>query len=114
MGLRETEKTTEIVLQRIENTLSSMEQMSFDAINITDRLLSLTSQSREFAATLKAGSQEERDAAFESICQNLDQILETAFQVNNVSHELEKEAVYQRDTTENLKQIIEFLYAMTE
>ena len=38
----------------------------------------------------------------------------TAFTVNNVSHELEKETIYQRDTMESIKQIVEFLYAMTE
>lgn len=114
MGLRETEKTTEMVLERMENSMCSMEQMSFDSINITDRLVALTSQTREDAGIMRTGSEKERDMAFESICRNLDQILETAFQVNNVSHELEKETVYQRDTTENIKQIIDFLYAMTE
>lgn len=113
MGLQETEKTTEMVLERMENSLCSMEQMSFDSINITDRLVSLISQAREYAGIMQNGSRKERDVAFESVCQTLDQILETAFQVNNVSHELEKETVYQRDTTENIKLIIEFLYAMT-
>ena len=113
MGLHETEKSTEMVLERMENSLNSVEQMSFDAINITDRLVSLISQARECAIIMQNGSRQERDIAFESLCQNLDQILETAFEVNNVSHELEKEAVYQRDTTETIKQIIEFLYAMT-
>lgn len=39
-------------------------------------------------------------------------MLENAFQVNNVSHELEKEVLYQRDTTDSIRQIIEFLYAV--
>lgn len=114
MGLRETEKTTELVLERMENTLSTMEQMSFDSINITDRLVTLTSEARERASFMRTASREERDSAFEDICKILDQILQTAFTVNNISHELEKEAVYQRDTSENIKQIIECLYAMTD
>lgn len=114
MGLRETEETTEVVLKRMENTLCSMEQMSFDFINITDKLAALTSEAREYANVMKSGSEQERNEAFESICKILDQILETTFTVNKISHDLEREAVYQRDTSENIKQIIEFLYAMTD
>ena len=114
MGLSETEKTTEMVLERMETSLSSMEQMSFDSINITDRLVTLVSESREYAGIMKTGPDADRDEAFEAICQKLDQILETAFTVNNVSHELEKEIVYQRDTADNIKGIVEFLYAMSE
>lgn len=114
MVLRETEKNTELVLERMENTLSRMEQMSFDSINITDRLVTLTSEAKGYASIMRVGSKGERDGAFEAICKILDQMLETAFIINNVSHELEKETVYQRDTSENLKQIIEFLYAMTD
>ena len=36
MGLRETEESTELVLERMENTLNNLEQMSYDSINITD------------------------------------------------------------------------------
>ena len=39
MGLRETEESTELVLERMENTLNNLEQMSYDSINITDRLV---------------------------------------------------------------------------
>jgi hypothetical protein len=39
LELRGTEETTEIVLERMENSLGSLEQMSFDAINITDTLV---------------------------------------------------------------------------
>ena len=35
MGLKETENTTEVVLERMENTMMNLEQMSFDSINIT-------------------------------------------------------------------------------
>ncbi len=112
MDFQETRKTTELVLGRMETSLSSMEQMSFDAINITDRLVTLTSEAREHAQVLRSGNELERNDAYNAICQNLNQILETAFTINNVSHELEKESVYQRDTTGNIKQIIDFLYDM--
>ena len=114
MGLRETEETTGRVLERLEYTLCSMEQMTFDSINVTDRLVTLTSDARECAAIMREGTEEVRDEAFECMCQIMDQILEIAFTVNNISHELEKEAVYQRETTDNIKQIVEFLYAMTD
>ncbi len=114
MGLKETEKSTDIVLERMENTLCNMEQMSFDSINITDRLVTLISDARELAALMKTGTQEERDEAFTSMRGILDQLLDTAFTVNNVSHELEKEAMYQRDTTDNIRQIVDYLYSMTD
>lgn len=114
MGLRETEKNTEMVLERMENTLNSIEQMSFDSINITDRLVALTSEAKEHAAAMKAGSKEERNAEFLSICKILDQIQEATLKANHVVHGLEKETIYQRDTTANLRQIIDFLYAMTD
>lgn len=110
MDLKETEKTTKLVVERMETSMSTMEQMSFDAINITDRLVSLTSKTKEQMPVLRNGTEEERQGAFETVCGNLEQILETGFQVNNVSHELEKEIVYQRDTTDSIKQIIKLLY----
>lgn len=109
----ETERDTERVLERMENSLNSMEQMSFDAINITDRLVVLTSEVREHAMVIRRSkSDDEKNRAFDAVQKNLEQILETAFSVNNVSHELEQETVYQRNTTESLRQIIDFLYAM--
>lgn len=114
MSFKETEETTEVVLERLDNTLCSMEQMSFESINVTDKLVTLASEARECAMVMKIGSEKERIQAFNKISGILDQVLETAFTVNNISHELEKEAVYQRDTTESIKQIIEFFYAMTE
>ena len=38
--MEEMEQTTEKVLGRMENSLDSLEQMSFDSINITDKLVS--------------------------------------------------------------------------
>lgn len=110
MGLKETEKTTKLVVERMDTSMSTMEQMSFDGINITDRLVTLTSETKEQMPVLKNGTEEERHAAFEIVCDNLDQILKTASQVSNVSHELEKQIVYQRDTTDSIKQIIKLLY----
>ena len=112
MKWKDTEWTTERVVERMETSMCSMEQMSFDAINITDSLVTLTSKAREYAATMKNGDVSEREESFEQIGRILDQVLENAFQVNNVSHELEKEVLYQRDTTDSIRQIIEFLYAV--
>ena len=97
MEWKETENATQSVVERMETSMSSMEQMSFDAINITDSLVTLTSKAKEYASLMKN-----------------DKVLETAFQVNNVSHELEQEVIYQRDTTANIRQIIDFLYSMAD
>jgi len=41
-------------------------------------------------------------------------LLDTSFEVNNVSHELEKETVYQRETVESIKQIVDYLYSISD
>lgn len=114
MGLRENEADTELVLNRMENTMNNLEQMSFDSINVTDRLVTLLGEAREYAAIMKSGTETERDKAFGMLCEILDKILETAFIVNNISHDLENETLYQRDTVEAIKQIVDFFYSMTD
>ena len=91
MGLRETEESTADILERMENTLNNLEQMSFDSINITDRLVTLISNARELVLVMNEGNIEERDNAFKEMSKILDKLLDTAFIVNNVSHELENE-----------------------
>ena len=107
MELRQTEQATVTVLKRMENSLDSLEQMSLDSINITDKLVSGIDEIRDCAES-------DREYIMEIIKKLLQELLNTAFTVNNVSHELEKETIYQRDTMESIKQIVEFLYAMTE
>lgn len=114
MGLRETEETTEVVIQRMENSLDSLEQMSLDAINVTDKLVSRIDEIRQCVEEMALCSESDRDCIVELIKKLLQELLNTAFTVNNVSHELERETIYQRDTLENIKQIVEFLYAMSE
>ena len=113
MGLKETENTTEIVLERMENTMMNLEQMSFDAINITDRLVTLLSDARELLAVLGVENEKNRVAALQGLEEIFNQLLDTSFEVNNVSHELEKETVYQRETVESIKQIVDYLYSMS-
>ena len=114
MGLRENETDTQHILERMENTMNNLEQMSYDSINITDRLVTLLSDAREHAAIMKTGTEEERNREFALLCEILDRILETAFIVNNISHELERETLYQRDTVEAIKQVVDFFYSMTD
>lgn len=113
MGLRGTEETTEIVLERMENSLGSLEQMSFDSINITDKLVNGIDEIMQCVEELPDCSDKDQDCILEMIKKLLQDLLDTAFLVNNVSHELERETVYQRDTLESIKQIVEFLYAMS-
>lgn len=114
MGLRETEETTEIVIQRMENSLDSLEQMSLDSINVTDKLVSGIDEIRQCVEEMEICLESDRECIVELIKKLLQELLNTAFTVNNVSHELEKETIYQRDTLENIKQIVEFLYAMSD
>ena len=114
MGLRETEESTADILERMENTLNNLEQMSFDSINITDRLVTLISKARELVLVMNEGNIEERYNAFKEMSKILDKLLDTAFIVNNVSHELENETVYQRESVENIRQIVDFLYDMND
>jgi len=114
VGLRETEETTGVVIQRLENSLDSLEQMSLDSINITDKLVSGISEIRQCVDEMDNCTEADRDCVVEMIKKLLQNLLNTAFQVNNVSHELEKETAYQRDTLENIRQIVEFLYAMSD
>ena len=114
MGLKETENTTEVVLERMENTMMNLEQMSFDSINITDRIVTLLSDARELLAVLKSGEEEKKEEAFQGFENIFNQLLDTSFVVNNVSHELEKETVYQRETVESIKQIVDYLYSISD
>lgn len=113
MSLRETERTTEVVLERMENSLDSLEQMSFDSINITDKLVNAIDEIRQCVQEMRESKECDRDVISEVIEKLLSDLLVTAFEVNNVSHELEQETAYQRGTVENIKQIIEYLYAMS-
>lgn len=114
MGLRETEETTEVVIRRMENSLDSLEQMSLDAINVTDKLVSCIDEIRQCVDKMENCTEADREHVIETTKTLLQNLLNTAFKVNNVSHELEKETVYQRDTLGNIRQIVEFLYAMSD
>lgn len=98
----------------MENSLDSLEQMSLDSINITDKLVTGIDEIRQCAEEMVGCAESDREYIMEIIKKLLQELLNTAFTVNNVSHELEKETIYQRDTMESIKQIVEFLYAMTE
>lgn len=113
MSFKETEETTELVLQRMENSLDTLEQMSFDSINVTDKLVSGIDEIRRCVNEMRECKAEDMECIIDVVAALLQELLVTAFTVNNVSHELEREAAYQRDTVESIKQIVEFLYAMT-
>lgn len=114
MGLRETEESTENVLARMENSLNSLEQMSLDSINITDKLVNGIDELGSCIDELQQSSEQDRAVIHDMIGKLLRELLETAFTVNNVSHELEKETAYQRDTVDSIRQIVDYLYGMTD
>lgn len=113
MGVDDTEKTTELVLARMGKSLDSLEQMSFDSINITDKLVNAIDEIRQCIREMRESREEDRQLISETIEKLLNDLLVTAFEVNNVAHELEKETAYQRGTLDNIKQIVELLYAIT-
>ncbi len=113
MDYRETEKKTVLVLERMETSLDSLEQMSLDSINITDKLVSGIDEIRQCVMEMKEASEEDREAVIDMILQLLQELLGTAFTVNNVSHELEKQTAFHRDTVMTIHQIVDFLYAMS-
>ncbi|MDE6566816.1 MAG: hypothetical protein K2K70_03660 [Lachnospiraceae bacterium] len=108
----ETKRSADLVIDRMESLVSSLEQMSYDSINTTDRLVTLLNRAREYNEVIGDGSQEEQTAASEAIGIILEELLNTSFQVNNLSHQLEVETVSQRDTLESIRQMLDFLYSM--
>lgn len=108
----ETHNSADKIIDRMEHLVSNLEQMSYDSINTTDRLVTLLSQVREYNDVIQDGDLEEQIAASNAIGNILDELLKTSFQVNNLSHQLELETVYQRDTLESIRQIIDFLYSI--
>ncbi len=112
MDWKETEKMTTVVMARMEDSLNSLEQMSFDSINITDKLVNGINDIRDELALLKSCKEEDRAGVIAKIERLLQEHLVIAFEVNNVSHDLETQTSYQRGTMEDIKQIVEFLYAM--
>lgn len=112
--LEETEMSTEKIMHRMESTLNNLEQMSFDTINTTDQLVTFLGKAREYNAIMRTGSEEERMEASKVMGVILDELLNISFKINNLSHQLERETVYQRDTAESMCQIIDFLYSMAD
>lgn len=110
--LQETEMSTAKILERMQTTLGNLEQMSFDSINTTDQLVTLLGKAREYNAIMREGSSEERVEASKAMGDILDELLNTTFKVNNLSHQLEMETVYQRETADSICQVIDFLYGM--
>lgn len=107
----ETKNSAQQIIDRMENTLSNLEQMSFDSINITDQLVSLLGEARECNNIMCNGNEAERIEASKTMGSILDELLNTSFKVNNLSHQLEQETVCQVDTATSIRQIIDYLYA---
>ncbi|MCH5268059.1 MAG: hypothetical protein J1E62_06920 [Lachnospiraceae bacterium] len=112
--LQETEMSTAEIMERMETTLGNLEQMSFDSINTTDQLVTLLGKAREYNAVMRNGTSEECVEASDAMGRILDELLNTTFKVNNLSHQLETETVYQRETAESIGQVIDFLYSMAD
>lgn len=107
-----TQSSAENIMDRMETTLNNLEQMSFDSINTTDQMVMLLGEAREYHGVIKTGDAQERQEASEAMGAILDQLLNISFKVNNLSHQLERETVYQRDTAESIRQILDFLYSV--
>lgn len=108
-----TEEITVMVLERMENSLESLEQMTLDSINITDKLVSGINEIRKCVMEMKTAPEAERGVLVEKTLRLLQDLLSIAFTVNNVSHELEQAAVYQHETVNAIRQIVDYLYTMS-
>ena len=108
-----TEEMTVLVLERMENSLNSLEQMTLDSINITDKLVSGINEIRKSVVEMKDAPDADREVLIEKTLKLLQDLLSIAFTVNNVSHELEQAAAYQHDTVNTIRQIVDYLYAMS-
>ncbi len=106
------QESVDRVIGRMESLVSDLEQMSYDSINTTDRLLTLLNQAREYNEVIRDGDPAESLAASEAIGNILTELVNTSFQVNNLSHQLERETISQRDTLESIRQMIDFLYSL--
>ena len=69
-------------------------------------------QARECNNIMCNGNETERIEAGKKMEGILDELLNTSFKVNNLSHKLEQETVCQVDTVTSIRQIIDYLYAM--
>lgn len=108
-----TEEMTVLVLERMENSLNLLEQMTLDSINITDKLVSGINEIRKCVVEMKTAPDIDRGLLIEKTLKLLQDLLSIAFTVNNVSHELEQAAAYQHDTVNAIGQIVDYLYAMS-
>lgn len=109
----ETHHLADKIIDRMESLVSNLEQMSYDSINTTDRIVTLLNNAREYNEVMRDGDPEERMAASDAIGNILEELLNTSFQANNLSHQLESETICQRDTLESIRQIIDFLYSLS-
>ena len=110
--LEETAVSSAKIMERMEATLGNLEQMSYDTINTTDQLVTLLGKAREY--NMRDGTEAERAEASKQMGVMLDRLLNISFLLNNLSHQLENETAYQRETSYAICQIIDFLYGMTD
>ena len=105
--LEETAVSSAKIMERMEATLGNLEQMSYDTINTTDQLVTLLGKARDYNMQMRDGTEAERAEASKQMGVMLDRLL-------NLSHQLENETAYQRETSYAICQIIDFLYGMTD
>ena len=102
--LEETAVSSAKIMERMEATLGNLEQMSYDTINTTDQLVTLLGKARDYNMQMRDGTEAERAEASKQMGVMLDRL----------SHQLENETAYQRETSYAICQIIDFLYGMTD
>ena len=103
------QETMTLVINRLEQSQDTTLQAAYDAINITDQLVRLLDVLRTIMSkdSVEQKMEECPDAAV--IRETVEKLLETAFLVNNVAHELEADADFQHETTQTMKSMIDVL-----
>ncbi|MEE3392383.1 MAG: hypothetical protein VZR00_02690 [Lachnospiraceae bacterium] len=111
--MNEVNSSSEEVLVNMKKGLANMEQISFDTVNNADKLLVLIGEARDIINEIKNGiapgsDAEARDQRIAELKKKLDQLQDTAFTVNNASHELENETLRQKDSIDSVVQMIDY------
>ena len=104
--LEETAVSSAKIMERMEATLGNLEQMSYDTINTTDQLVTLLGTARDYNMQMRDGTEAERAEASKQMGVMLDRLLNISFLLNNLSHQLENETAYQRETSYAICKII--------
>jgi len=103
-------------LDRMEKSVMTMEKCSFELLNKSDKLLSMSNtvlllveRLKELFASVNPDTIIDKDmlaAIIDDICSNVQSIYNTCVEANSSSHEIEEEAAYQRENNDFINETL--------